>query len=112
MSWNWTWCAQQKSGSLSNDEMATLNGDIEAVETVGFVPQTCTQISFQGSLKVSVIFKPSTEKVLHTLGSNQSCYTSPPNKVNELELYLSQLRAKYTGFDINPSLGVELSSGN
>jgi hypothetical protein len=111
MSWKWNWCAQQKAGTLTNDEMVTLNGRIESVEAVGFVPQTCTQVSFSGSLKVSVVFKPATQKVLHTLDSQGSCYTSPPNKVNELELYLAQLRAKYTGFDINPALGVELSNG-
>jgi hypothetical protein len=100
--WTWDWCEQHKNGALTMPEIVQVNDRVLQVQAVGFVPEVCMELSFAGRVELRATFKPSAERVLHTIDRSGSCYRAPSSDVNALEKLVTDLRTKYAGFDVNP----------
>ena len=101
--WNWEWCNENKSGTVTDAELAELNSRVAAVQEDGFSREFCLEIFYGGRIELDVTYKPSDGRTLHTLSARGSCFIADSVLVNAVGSHVTTLRDKYTGFHTQPA---------
>lgn len=95
--WQWRWCTDQRSGTLSASDLADLDQRAVEVREAGFEPEICMELSYAGDNRLHTTYNPEGLQILHTLNRSGSCYRGKADLINRLEEKTVELMKKYTG---------------